>query len=35
MLVFTVRFAYKAALVFKINVSGFSMQQIVYSANLE
>jgi len=34
-LVPTLRFAQKAAVVCKINVSGISTQQIVYSANLE
>jgi len=35
MLIFTVRFAQKAALVFKINLTGIATQQIVSSANLE
>jgi hypothetical protein len=33
--VFTPRFTQNASVVFKINASGISMQQIVYSANLE
>jgi len=34
-LVRTRRFVQKAIVVFKINLSGISMHQIVYSANLE
>jgi hypothetical protein len=32
---FTLGCAQKAAVIFKLNVSGISTQQIVYSANLE
>jgi len=35
MLVFTLRFAQKGLVTFKINFSGISTQQIVYSATLE
>jgi len=35
MVVFTLRFAQKAVIIFKINVCGISTQQLVYSVNLE
>jgi len=34
-LVFTLRFAQKAAVIFNINVSGISTQQLMYLSNLE